>query len=177
MRLVAIVCFAISVGSVTACVVGDPTPGTTGTPGGGDDNAGDDDQSPAPDAGDGQQIDCEPAATVIPDGHHNAGQACLTCHNGNGAPAFTVAGTLYSSGAGILGVSGATIRVTDAAGTEIKIVTANDGNFYTSQAVQLPLTVAATKCPDLHAMPGTANSGDCNGCHSAGAAQGRVHLP
>jgi len=170
MRLLAV----LSILMFAGCVVGDPTPG----------RQGDDDQGASPDAGgdpgpDGGASDCAPVAASIPDGHHNAGQACLTCHAGQaaGAPTFTVAGTLYNSKAGTAGVPGATMKVTDASGASVTITTGNDGNFWSSQAVTLPLSVSASLCPDTKAMTAKPQTGDCNSCHTATATQGRIHVP
>src|SRR5437868_6070948 len=40
---------------------------------------------------------CIAKAAAVIDGHHNAGQPCLQCHDGNtaGANKFTAAGTVY----------------------------------------------------------------------------------
>ena len=120
---------------------------------------------------------CEPAATNLPNGHHNAGTACLTCHNGTTAARFRVAGTLYTSAQGGTPVGGATIVVKDSANVSVKLVTAADGNFYTNEALTPPLTVKASKCPSVDkAMPTAANNGDCNSCHQANTT-GRVFLP
>lgn len=157
-----------------ACVVGDPTPGLPGPDPdlGGEPDAGGD---PAPDA---TPVECVPAATILPNGNHNAGLACLTCHDGQGlAPLWTLAGTLYDSRQGTAPVSAATITVTDALGVELQLVTATNGNFYTSAAITFPVTVSASKCPDTQAMGGQPGVGDCNGCHTANASQGRIHLP
>lgn len=129
----------------------------------------------APDAGNGAA--CEQGASSLPNGMHNAGLACLGCHTGTGvAPRWTVAGTLYSTAQGGGAISGATIIVTDANNTTVKLITAANGNFYTGQALVMPLRVKASKCPDTRMMPPTATSGDCNSCHQA-ATTGRIHLP
>ena len=108
-------------------------------------------------------------------GHHNAGQACLGCHNGNGATLFTFAGTLYNAATGGSTIAGATIEVIDSAGTTARIVTSSNGNFYTSQSLTPPFTTRASGCPNDIAMQSKA-TGDCNssGCHSSAM---RVHLP
>jgi hypothetical protein len=159
--------FFISIAS-TGCTVGDPKSGTP-DPGVGPDASGD----PSPDGG--QQLTCEPPASVLPNGNHNAGQDCLTCHTGTGAaPKWTLAGTLYDSGNGQNAVSGATIVVTDASGASFKLVTASNGNFYTGRAIQFPVHIKASKCPDEQTMQAGQQVGDCNSCHGG---QSRVHLP
>ncbi len=100
------------------------------------------------------------------------------CHNHG----FTLAGTLYS---GSTALAGATITVTDSSGATIPIVSQENGNFYTTQAVQFPVQVSASDCPNtqvmstpIHQTTGTTYAG-CNqrGCHEPAAGQGPIHLP
>lgn len=136
---------------------------------------------------------CIAAATPTIDGHHNAGQACLSCHDGNtaGANKFTAAGTLYdklSLAAGAAGKSGVTIEITDANGTKVSVVSANlgaPGNFWTDQPLVFPLKVRASQCPadrpmsaSLAANANNAAAGDGNcsrtGCHDSAMI---MHMP
>ena len=123
---------------------------------------------------------CEPAATQLPNGEHNAGKACLNCHDGGGgAPRFTLAGTLYGPG-GTAALSAARIVVGDASGAVFKLATASNGNFYTSQTIVWPATVAASMCPDTTAMQASLASsaqGNCNSCHGTAGSAGKIHLP
>ena len=118
---------------------------------------------------------CIQTATPPDDGHHNAGQACLGCHDGNGGPRFTVAGTLYGAASGGGALAGATIEIIDAKGTTARIVTSSNGNFYTAQALTAPLTTRASGCPNDTPMQSKA-TGDCNasGCHTSAM---RIRLP
>lgn len=127
---------------------------------------------------DGPSVTCEPAATNLPNGEHRPGEACLGCHNGNGAPRFTVAGTVYASAQGGAAVPGATIVVTDAGGVVTRLVTASNGNFYSNRTFAFPVQVSASKCPDTRPMIGAVAStgGDCNTCHQT-ATSGRIYLP
>src|SRR5262245_38641030 len=148
---------------VTACL--EPTAPETGT---------------APDAG-SQPVDapsgitCAPAATPPGDGHHNAGANCLGCHTGTGAPAWTAAGTLYN-GARTAPLAGATITIVDANGKSLSLVTSQNGNFWTTAALKMPLRVSASRCPSAATMTGSAN-GACNGCHTSTGSPGRIALP
>ncbi len=166
-----LICFVISSGFVAACVVGDPEPGDPG--GVGDDpDAAVDEEVPGFDAA---WVDCVPPVEALPNGNHNAGQNCQTCHTGQGAaPLWTVAGTLYSTAAGGPAIAGATITETDADGAVLELVTASNGNFYTQTPVALPLTVQASRCPDTRAMTGQPAVGACNSCHGP---EMRIHLP
>jgi hypothetical protein len=116
------------------------------------------------------------AGLVSPSGHHNAGQECQGCHApGNGAPTFYVGGTLYNAATGGAAVGGATINVTDANGKKVKIISATNGNFWTSTALVYPITVNASLCPSTLPMSATVSgNGACNNCHNSTF---RVHLP
>lgn len=145
--------------------------------GGGDAGAGGiaDASVPDPAAGDCDQ----PVTDGLPSGKHNAGKACLSCHDGGGgAPEWTAAGTIYTTTAGAAPLPGATIHLVDADGNEVVVLTALNGNFWTSQALVYPITVRASRCPDTREMPGTLadTSANCNksGCHDADM---RIALP
>lgn len=118
---------------------------------------------------------CIKLTSPLTDGHHNAGQACLGCHDGNGATLFTAAGTLYDAATNGSTIAGATIELVDAKGTTVRIVTSSNGNFYTSATLTPPFTTRASGCPNDVPMTAKA-SGDCNssGCHTSAM---RVHLP
>jgi hypothetical protein len=160
-------------------VVGDPTAERPGG-GGGDDvdggGGGGGDGGGGGGGDGGANVACEPAATQLPNGEHNPGTACLACHNGTLGPLFTLAGTVFTAADGATPVAGGTVILRDAANVEIKLITAQNGNFYTTQAFQAPLTVSASKCPDTKAMMAAAEVGECNSCHQPGMA-GRIHLP
>ncbi len=117
---------------------------------------------------------CLPPATSTGDQGHRPGQDCLGCHDSMGAFTWTVAGTLYDAATGGAAVSGATIIITDATGAELQLVTHPNGNFYTSQALTFPLSVAASKCPDHQEMGSDVSDGSCNSCHDTTF---RIHLP
>lgn len=160
-----------------ACTVGE-------VPAGGDDVATPDAPSSGVDAVPG----CLPAvAGGGGDGHHNAGQSCITanCHGvplGPLAPQYSIAGTLYTTPLSGLGVDGATIVVTDANNVTLMITTrglGGVGNFYSENlALVPPFTVTATQCPSLMEMGTPAADGNCNNCHNGagGAAGARLHL-
>ncbi|MBW2260491.1 MAG: hypothetical protein JRG91_00850 [Deltaproteobacteria bacterium] len=131
------------------------------------------DEASDPTPGDGEP-DCEPENTPTGSEGHQAGEDCMACHASMSGPTrWTVAGTLYSDASGSSPVSGATIIVNDAAGATLRLVTHPNGNFYTNEAVELPLSVAASLCPDSAEMLSSASSG-CNSCHDSSF---RVHLP
>jgi hypothetical protein len=98
------------------------------------------------------------------------------CHNHG----FTLSGTLFAAPTGTTPLVGASITVVDANGAMFDMVSQRNGNFYTSNPVAFPVTLTASRCPDVQqmsAMVATGNGG-CNktGCHATGA-QGQIHLP
>jgi hypothetical protein len=121
------------------------------------------------------QSTCEPKKTSPGTGNHNAGKDCLSCHATlSGNLKFTVAGTLYNTVTGMAPVVGGTIVVTDSNNVVTKIVSANNGNFYTATAMKFPITVKASLCPDEIPMVSTVTNGSCNTCHGTTA---RIHIP
>lgn len=112
-------------------------------------------------------------------GKHNPGRNCMEggCHDG-AVTKFTIAGTLYKDKDGSAPVAGATLVFTDENNAEIKLITASNGNYYTSQNITFPVKVKATGCPNSKSMGAEISeaNGGCNkdGCHVAGK---RVYLP
>jgi hypothetical protein len=157
---------------LAACDLGDVR--DLGSPGGPDADVADPqaDASPA-------EVACRDTVPGVGGGEHNAGQACIACHEADGGPRFTLAGTLYDDVAGTAPIAGATIIVTDANGATTDLVTQQNGNFWTNEPLVFPVHVAASACPDTVPMIGAITTGDCSagGCHAAGSATGRVHLP
>jgi ABC-type phosphate transport system substrate-binding protein len=152
----------------------------------------------SPDAGGGggsgqiAQGACTPPSTNQPNGNHYPGMDCLTCHDGQtaGATAFTVAGTLFASGSTPL--AGASVLVTDSTNKSFTLVTASNGNFYSSDPVTLPLTaLGVSDCSAFASglymnseMPvaatgsgSGAQGASCNNCHIAGQDAPPLHLP
>jgi hypothetical protein len=163
--------------------------GDAGAPTGGEDMAGTVPEGQTGGGDDGgvmgppDMTDCIPVSAKALDGNHNAGMDCLTCHNGtvDGASQFYVAGTLFSAATGTTGLAKATIRITDAAGKIIDLVTATDnapGNFYIDTPVTFPIHVEASSCPSTMRMPDAVqtNGGSCNSCHN-NTIQPQIHLP
>jgi hypothetical protein len=176
--------FFLAISATAVGCVGDipPSPGTgssqpdasTAVP----DGAG----NPTSDAGptDAPGFACrdQVPSNQLTSGHHNAGQDCMNgCHNHG----FTLAGTLFTSAAGGTAIAGGTITVVDATGKSFDVVSQQNGNFYTSTAVQFPVTLTASECPAVQAMTAGVPSGQggCNrtGCHTATGGAGRIHLP
>ncbi|MEZ4366167.1 MAG: hypothetical protein R2939_07745 [Kofleriaceae bacterium] len=124
---------------------------------------------------------CEAAATPIL-GHHNPNTSCISagCHADASGGIFTVAGTLSATAAGGAPVPGATVIVTGADAVEHRLVTGDNGNFYTGVQIAFPATVRVSKCPDTAVMSQPVNvaDGNCTACHApGGAGGGRLHLP
>jgi hypothetical protein len=105
-------------------------------------------------------------------GDSNAGKDCLSCHTGEGAPQFVVAGTLFRTAAGTDGVAGAQVRVVAPGGFEVALVgTDSAGNFWLEGTAPLPpgAVVGARDGASSRTMSETIGSGSCNasGCHVA----------
>lgn len=130
------------------------------------------------DAGTVATGDCdEPVTSGLASGEHHAGDNCLDCHDGGGgAPRWTAAGTIYTALTGGTALPGATIHLTDAAGKEVILVSAQNGNFWTTDSLTFPLHARASSCPDDRLMGGAIADGGCNasGCHDGDM---RVSLP
>lgn len=121
--------------------------------------------------GGGPWVACDPADLPNGSGHHNPGTACMECHGPGGTgPLFTAAGTAYTDALGSAPAAGASIRVRDANGQELQLITATNGNFWTSQVIAFPALVASSTCPNVLPMgPPVATAGaNCNqgGCHN-----------
>jgi len=115
-----------------------------------------------------------------PNGNHNVGRDCLSCHDGSGeAPQFTFAGTLYN-GSGSP-VAGAEIRVVDATGKAVSVYSASDGNFYQkgSSTFAAPGHAGARDATTTNLMVSQVTNGGCNSCHCTGGSctTAPLHVP
>jgi len=128
--------------------------------------------------------------THIAGGTSNAGMACVAsgCHlegmTGTNAPAYSYAGTVYTTAAGTTPAAGSTIFITSA-GTTRKLIADSDGNFFidplllASPGNQITTNTQATQCPTITPMVGAlvAGGGNCSAtgtCH--GGSEGKIHL-
>ena len=113
------------------------------------------------------------------------GDNCRSCHGATSspypeAPAWSVAGTVYEGPDSDDGAQGVTVRVIDAAGKTVELETNGVGNFYTGEALEVPLHVELEHDGVTVAMPVPPPSGGCNACHSQptiGGAPGRLYVP
>ena len=140
---------------------------------------------------DAATVVCIPIDTAdAPDGHHNAGQSCLSvgCHvvgaTGAGANPFLLGGTLYDDMGNAL--TGATIIVSPSSGSPIKVLSgggAAPGNFYALNVGGFQIggaTASASGCPNIAAMQAAlqaAGGGNCNNCHRPGGLTTPIQLP
>lgn len=123
---------------------------------------------------------CQTEVAQVESGEHNPGQPCQLCHGAGGdAPRFTLGGTLYTSSAGTAELPGGTIVVIDANDVVHALPSAQNGNFWTTEAITFPVKTHASLCPDTRPMISPVTDGDCNagGCHDSAAPSGRIHLP
>ncbi len=113
------------------------------------------------------------------------GANCLRCHTSGGqaaAKVFSVGGTVYSAPDAFAcdGVEGAVVRVKDATGQQVSMVTNQVGNFWSTVPLQPPLQMELEFEGRLRKMPVTAPTGGCALCHSwpnPVSAAGRITAP
>ncbi|HWA74001.1 MAG TPA: hypothetical protein VG937_16780 [Polyangiaceae bacterium] len=112
------------------------------------------------------------------------GEACIACHATNGAPDFTIAGTVFPTGHepnDCNGKGGVTIVITDSKGTAHNITVNSVGNFNFTGSLPTPYTAKVTTTAGAsRAMLAPQTSGDCNSCHTekgANGAPGRIVVP
>lgn len=114
-----------------------------------------------------------------PNGNHNTGRDCLSCHDGSGeADQFTFAGTLYDGSGNP--VAGAEVRVVDAKGNGTSVYTATDGNFYSKGGFfAAPGHAGARNGSTTDLMVSGVTNGGCNSCHCTGGSctVAPLHLP
>jgi hypothetical protein len=105
-------------------------------------------------------------------GHHpirydqQSGAGCLgQCHQGTLGPKFTAAGTLFNRRTYII----------DSGGKVVRMLTADNGNFWTDEPLAPPIRTYASACPDSIPMI-DATHGNCNvgACHGEEA---KIYLP
>ena len=105
------------------------------------------------------------------------GQNCRSCHG-----SFTVAGTVFGSATADTGsgLAGITVIITDANQVDTTLTTNAAGNFFTQNALALPLKKAAVvrngQRTEMNGVP----EGACNRCHTqppVAGAGGRIFAP
>ncbi len=131
------------------------------------------------------------------DNHMHPGRDCVGCHARSGdAPAFAVAGTLYSApheadecfgyDSDVAAGLGAEVELVDATGARFTVVANRAGNFYTTHPLAFPLQRVRVYAPDgaFREMGSPAPHGDCNACHTRlgtvsalGDSPGRLVVP
>ncbi len=103
------------------------------------------------------------------------GADCLSCHRSGGpedATPFSAAGTAFADYDGNSALDGAIIRITDANGTEELLTTNSAGNFYTEQALVLPINAEIEVGGVKLGMATPVHTGSCNSCHACTGAVG-----
>jgi hypothetical protein len=112
------------------------------------------------------------------------GEACQACHQKQGGPGYSIAGTVYPTAhepKDCDGVAGSvSVVVTDANKNVITLTANSAGNFTSGASVAAPFNVKVTSSKGTRAMSGSLTSGDCNSCHTtagANGAPGRIMAP
>ena len=111
------------------------------------------------------------------------GENCMNCHGGSaakavGAPAWTVAGTVYTAPDAEMdtGTEGALVHLTDALNLSLTLKSNAVGNFYTREPLVFPLRACVEYAGFTRCME-TVPRGSCNECHtipSQNQAPGRI---
>lgn len=106
------------------------------------------------------------------------GKDCMTCH-GEVAPAWTVAGTVFSSpDAGAdAGFEGTQVLVLDSDGKALTLSANSSGNFYTAEPLAFPIRVELQRGNKRMAMSDSPPLGSCNHCHSPTPPEGESDVP
>ncbi len=115
------------------------------------------------------------------------GVACIDCHDQNGGPSLTVAGTVFPTAHepddcnGANGTTlGLTVVITDKNGQTYKLPVNSAGNFYSVANIATPYAAKVVQGTKERAMVQHQTSGDCNSCHTvagANGAPGRIMAP
>jgi len=104
------------------------------------------------------------------------GTDCLACHKkgGKATAVFTVAGTVMATTTCPTAAEGVTVTVEDSAGSALELLTNEVGNFFSSEPLELPLTVSVEVDGATYPMMSPSPSGSCGFCHSEGSKVGFV---
>jgi hypothetical protein len=96
------------------------------------------------------------------------GENCMACHDGNQAPAWTAAGTIFPdiNAPTYRGLQGITIKVTDAEGRTVTMVSNAAGNFYTAEPLTPPLGATVESNGVVLTEQNPLSRGACNSCHT-----------
>jgi hypothetical protein len=131
---------------------------------------------PAAATPDGPSVVCEQPG-INADGHHRAGEDCLSCHAAGQQPLMPMGGTAFETANGA-GVGTASIVIAWGAGMSAKFVTSTGddtvkGNFFAREnelpGITFPATVKISLCPDPEkAMVTPLNSAADLACSKAG---------
>jgi hypothetical protein len=159
--------------------------GSGGSSGGGSSGSRGDGGSPPPS---GVFGNAPPYSSNTGQSTHNAGQDCMSCHNGTtNAPTFKFGGTLYDGNG--KAVSGAEVRFVDANGAATSVYTGPSGTFYRGgSGFTGPAHVGVRNATSTQEMltglqstsqPPASTGGACSACHCTGTSctMPVIHLP
>ena len=103
---------------------------------------------------------------------HRAGQPCVMCHSAGGpasGAAFSVAGSVFARQDDVVGVEGATVAMTDTAGSSYTATTNCVGNFFVRRSdwdPSFPVLVRVWKGDKSRTMQGqVGRERSCANCH------------
>jgi hypothetical protein len=112
------------------------------------------------------------------------GEACQACHQKQGGPSYSIAGTVYPTAHEPKDCNGSpggmSVVVTDKNNKVVTVAVNSVGNFGSNAAIAAPFYVKVTAGNKVRPMIGALTAGDCNSCHTetgANGAPGRVMAP
>ena len=109
----------------------------------------------------------------------SAGENCLTCHQGEVAPKWTVAGTVFHDPKAkpAAALTTAQVVIIDSSGRTLTLRANEAGNFYTGEALEFPIRVEIQSGGKRMAMSASPPNGSCNFCHSLAPPPGEAIVP
>lgn len=104
------------------------------------------------------------------------GTDCQSCHTegGSAVSVFTVSGTVFVGPDCPQPVAGATVDLVDGEGTEVAMVSNEEGNFFSAEPLAPPFHVSVTSGDTTVDMITAFQNGSCNSCHQEGSTLGFV---
>jgi hypothetical protein len=113
------------------------------------------------------------------------GRVCQECHQegGEALSSFTASGTVYGTRegkCGDTGLEGVKVEILDEGGdVQVTLTTNAVGNFYTSQAITLPMRARLSLGEKTAVMGSAMDLAGCAACHKSppeSGAPGRIYL-
>jgi hypothetical protein len=114
------------------------------------------------------------------------GGACNACHQKQGAPIFSIAGTVYPTAHepddcyGVASNAAEIVVLDSSNNTQLTLYTTGSGNFSTTAVITTPYRIKVLANGKERDMAASETTGDCNSCHTesgTSGAPGRIMSP